>query len=89
MLTVAFAAFLYKTASKAQYESNSQDTNRYNNSMKKGSNFVPPQVATPQQYFMMNVPLVDSITNQSKPNQTFPNNHAPPSNQAAFNHLLK
>lgn len=34
-----------------------------------GNGFVPPKVVTPQKYFMMNVPLVDSVTNQTKPHQ--------------------
>lgn len=54
----------------------------------KGNNFIPPKVATPQQYFMMNVPLVDSITNQNK-NNTIPNKDLSAVNQAKFNNLNK
>jgi hypothetical protein len=32
----------------------------------KVHSFVAPKVATPQQYFMMNAPLVDNLSNQVK-----------------------
>ena len=48
----------------------------------KGNVFLPPKVATPQQYFMMNVPLVDSITNQTKPTQPTNSNFNSAVNQA-------
>lgn len=57
-----------------------------NNSM-KGNSFVPPQVATPQQYFMMNVPLIDSVSHQNKPNQTPSPDFNSAINQAKLNNL--
>ena len=59
--------------------------------MKKGNNFVPPQVATPQQYFMMNLATSGSIANHTQPAQLPPNNnnYAPPNSQPAFSPVLK
>lgn len=55
----------------------------------KGNTFVPPKVATPQQYFMMNVPLVDSITNQTKSNQIPSTDFAAAINQVKANNQPK
>lgn len=40
----------------------------------KGNGFVPPKVATPQQYFMMNNPSMETTTNQIKPNNSIKSN---------------